>query len=280
MDENNNRPKIGLALSGGSALGIAHIGAIQSLLENEIPIDFVSGTSAGAIAAAGVAFGIPVEKLIELSKKINWTEICQFGYSKMGLVSNEPLKNILIETIGDLRIEDSKIPLAIIATDIDTGKEFVFQKGKLAEAVMASTCLPGFFVPVKFKSRNLVDGGLVENLPFVSLKEMGAQVRIGIDLDYWGTYKKAKNIFDIFSNSLRLMIQRQRNVSIDESDIVIKPHLEKFSSSDFEKVDELIKAGYEATNKLMPEIKKKIEQREFKFRDILQKIFELFCQKK
>jgi NTE family protein len=280
MDEKNDRLKIGLALSGGSALGIAHIGAIKALLENEIPIDFVSGTSAGSIAAVGVAFGIPLEKLIELSRKINWTEISQFGYSKMGLVSNEPLKNILIETIGDLRIEDSKIPLAIVATDIDTGKEFVFRKGKVVEAVMASTCLPGFFVPVKFKSRNLVDGGLVENLPFISLKEMGAQVRIGIDLDFWGTYKKAKNVFDIFSNSLKLMIQRQRNVSIDESDIIIKPHLEKFSSSDFEKVDELIKAGYETTNKLMPEIKKIIKQREFKFRDMLQKLFELFCPKK
>ena len=161
----NKYPKVGLALSGGSALGIAHIGVVKCLMENKIPIECVAGTSAGSIVAVCVAFDVPIKKMIEMSKGLNWSNLSQFGYSKMGLTSNKPVSEIMAGMVGNAKIEEAHIPLAIIATNIDTAKEVIFRHGNVAEAVMSSTCLPGFFVPVEVKGKKLVDGGLVENLP-------------------------------------------------------------------------------------------------------------------
>lgn len=251
-------PKVGLALSGGSALGISHIGAIKALSEHKIPIDCVSGTSAGAIAAVGLAFGIPSKKMVELSKNLNWSSISKFGYSRLGLNSNEPVSEIIHEMIGRARIEDALIPLAIIATNIDTGEKVILKKGSVAEAIMASTCLPGLFVPVKIKGKNLVDGGLVENLPLSPLKKMGAEVRIGIDLGHWRTYKKTRSVIDVVTNSYGILIKPQCFMTQHHAEILIEPHLERFCPSDFDKVTELMEAGYRATKLAMPEIKKQL----------------------
>lgn len=251
-------PRVGLALSGGSALGIAHIGAIKALSEHKIPIDCVSGTSAGAIAAVGLAFGIPPRKMVELSKNLSWSNVSKFGYSRLGLNSNEPVSDIIREMVGRVRIEDARIPLAIIATNIDTGERVILRKGSVAEAIMASTCLPGFFVPVKIKGKKLVDGGLVENLPLSPLKRMGAQMRIGVDLGHWRRYKKTKSVVDVITNSYSILIKPQCFMTEHEAEILIEPHLEKFSSSDFDKVSELMEAGYRAMKLAMPEIKKQL----------------------
>ncbi len=251
-------PKVGLALSGGSALGISHIGAIKALSEHKIPIDCVSGTSAGAIAAVGLAFGIPTKKMIELSRNLNWSSISKFGYSRLGLNSNEPVCDIIREMIGRARIEDAQIPLAIIATNIDTGEKVILKKGSVAEAIMASTCLPGLFIPVKIKGKKLVDGGLVENLPLSPLKKMGAEVRIGVDLGHWRTYKKTRSVIDVVTNSYGILIKPQCFMTEHKAEILIEPHLEKFSPSDFDKVNELMEAGYRAAKLAMPEIRKQL----------------------
>ena len=114
-------PKVGLALSGGSALGMAHIGVIKALRENDIPIDCIAGTSAGAIVGAALAFGISPEKMLEFSDQLSWSSLSEFAYSRAGLNSNRPLGKKMIELIGDVEIEDAPIPLAIVATDIDKG---------------------------------------------------------------------------------------------------------------------------------------------------------------
>lgn len=251
-------PKVGLALSGGSALGISHIGAIKALLEHKIPIDCVSGTSAGAIVAVGLAFGIPTKKMVELSRNLSWSNISKFGYSRFGLNSNEPVSEIIHEMIGRARIEDAQIPLAIIATNIDTGEKAVLKKGSVAEAIMASTCLPGLFVPVKIRGKKLVDGGLVENLPLSPLKKMGAEVRIGVNLGHWRTYKKTRSVIDVVTNSYGILIKPQSFMTQHQAEVLIEPHLEKFSPSDFDKIAELMEAGYRATKLAMPEIRKQL----------------------
>jgi NTE family protein len=251
-------PKVGLALSGGSALGISHIGAIKALSEHKIPIDCVSGTSAGAIAAVGVAFGVPIKKMIGISKQLSWEAVSEFGYSKFGLNSNEPVSDVIREMIGRARIEDARIPLAIVATNIDTGEKVIFRRGSVAEAVMASTCLPGLFIPVKIKGKKLVDGGLVENLPLSPLKKMGAEVRIGVDLGHWRTYPKTKNVIDVISNSYSILIKPQCMMKDQDVEVLIEPHLEKFTSSDFDKIDALMEAGYRATKLSIPDIRKQL----------------------
>jgi NTE family protein len=256
-DKKNKHPKVGLALSGGSALGIAHIGVIKCLMEHNIPIDCVAGTSAGAIAAVCVAFDVPIPKMIEMSKGLSWTNISEFGHSKMGLNSNRPMGEIIEDMVGyHAKIEDAHIPLAIIATNIDTGEEVVFHKGDVAEAVMASTCLPAFFVPVKARRRKLVDGGLVENLPLSPLKNMGAQIKIGVDLSRFRTYKKAHNIIDVITNSYSILTKPQSAIAPGQVDVLIEPHLEKFNTSDFGKVNELMEEGHRAAELMMPQIKK------------------------
>jgi NTE family protein len=249
-------PKIGLAFSGGSALGIAHIGAIKALRENKIPIDCVSGTSAGAIVATALAFGVPLEKMIKLSCRLSWSNLSEFGYSKLGLNSNGPVGEIMIELVGDKKIEDALMPLAIIATNVDTGEKIIFRKGSVAEAVRASTCLPGFFIPTEIGGKKLVDGGLVENLPLSPLQKMGADVRIGIDLGHFRTLKKTRNILDVITNSYNILIKPQEKIPAEDVEVLIEPHLEKFHSTDFEKVDELMQAGYQATKLKIPQIKK------------------------
>lgn len=251
-------PKVGVAFSGGSALGIAHVGAIKAMMENKIPIDCVSGTSAGAVAAVCVAFGIPMKKMIDLAEKLSWSEVSRFGYSKMGLSSNRPVGEIIIEMIGNARIEDAYIPLAIMATNIDTGEKVILRKGNVAEAVMASACLPGVFIPVEIKRKKLVDGGLVENLPLSPLKKMGAEIRIGVNLGHWRTLKKSHNILEVITNSYSILTSTQSASIPGQAEVLIEPHLEKFTSSDFKKADALMEEGYRAAKLMMPEIKKQL----------------------
>ncbi len=252
--------RVGLALSGGSAVGIAHVGAVRALREADVVIGSVAGTSAGAVVAACVAFEIPEERMIEVSRRLSWSNISDFGYSKLGLNSNKPVGKLIEELIGDVSIEDAPIPLAIVATNIDTGEKVVFRKGNLAEAVMASTCIPGFFVPVEIGGRRLVDGGIVENLPLPSLSQSRVDVRIGIDLGYWRTIHTAKNVLDVVTNSYAILVRNQSGGSPLASDegIVIRPHLEGFTISDFKRMDELIDIGFRATRARIPAVRRRI----------------------
>ncbi len=253
---NKNSLKIGLALSGGSAVGIAHVGAVRAIRESGIEIDRIVGTSAGAIVAVCIAFDVPEEKMIEISRKLSWSNVSEFGYSKLGLNSNRPVGDLVKKLIGRVRIEDARIPLAIVATDIDTGKKVVFRKGDVAEAIMASTCIPGYFVPVEIDGRRLVDGGIVENLPMSTLRSMKPDVSVGIDLGYWRTLQKTKTILDVITNSYSILVKSQEKPPKNDGGIVIRPHLEGFSISDFKRMDELIDIGYRATRERIPAIRR------------------------
>ena len=269
-------PKIGLALSGGSALGICHIGVIKAFRENKIPIDCVSGTSAGAIAAVCLAFGIPMKKMVDISKKVNWASISKFGYSRMGINSNHPVGEMISEIIDGAKIEDAKIPLAIMTTDVDSGEKIVLKKGSVAEAIMASTCLPGFFIPVEIKGKKLVDGGLVENLPISPLYKMKADIKIGVNLKHWRKLKKSHNVLDVIANSYSILTGAQEAFVPAQADILIEPHLEKFFTSDFKKADKLIEEGYRAAKFVMPQIKKLINDKREQQKGFFQKIADFF----
>lgn len=253
-------------MGGGSALGIAHIGVIQALEDNKIPIDCLSGTSAGAIVAACYAFGVPLKKMAEVTKKLKWTTFSRFCLSKMGIMDNSTIGEMVVDLIGrgpDVLIEDSPIPLAIVATDVSSGERVVFTKGNLAQAVMASSCIPGLFVPVEVEGRKLVDGAFVENVPIFALEELGANIEIGVSLRHFYSYLEPNNILDIFSNVINILTAKQYAL-IEKSGLglLIKPHLEKYGSSDFEKTDDLVAEGYHAATLAIPEIRSLLEDRE------------------
>jgi len=247
-------PKIGLALSGGAALGIAHIGALQALADQNIPIHCVAGTSAGAVMAAGFAFGLTPNQMAERSKNLSWFKLSNFSYSRMGLITTQKVGQMIREILDDVNIEDAKIPLRIVATNIENGEAIIFKKGNLAEAIMASICIPGLFVPTEYEGKQLVDGGLVKNLPLSLLDDMGAELKIGVNLARWRKYRKPSNLLDVMLSAQDILTHKQTNKDALLANVIIEPHLEQFTASDFKKTAELINEGYRATVLVMPKI--------------------------
>ena len=240
--------KLGLALGGGAALGAAHVGVLKALEELNIKPEFISGTSIGAFVAAHYAFGTPVNKIEEIALNLNWLDVGGFKLSKMGLLSNERLGKKVLEQIGKVSIEESNIPLAMIATDISRGEKFVLKEGPLYKAVMASTCLPGIFVPVDWDDMMLVDGVLCENVPVSPLRGMGAKDIIGVDLTTNRDYKRPEDIVDVLSNTfdigLNNMIKEQME---DKKTTWIQPKLTAYNKADTRQTKRLIEEGYNAT---------------------------------
>ena len=172
--------KIGLALGGGAVLGAAHVGVLRALEEFDISINCVAGTSIGAFISAFFAFNKHWTEIKEITLDLNWLDISALSLSKMGLLSNEKLGKLITEHIGDVNFAKADIPIAMISTDISNGEKIILKEGKVADAVMASTCIPGIFIPLEIGNKLLVDGGIVENVPITPLKEMGADFVIGV----------------------------------------------------------------------------------------------------
>ena len=239
--------KLGLALGGGAALGAAHVGVLKALEELNIKPEFISGTSIGAFVAAHYAFGTPVNKIEEIALNLNWLDVGGFKLSKMGLLSNERLGKKVLDQIGKVTIEESNIPLAMIATDISRGEKFVLKEGPLYKAIMASTCLPGIFVPVDWDDMMLVDGVLCENVPVSPLRGMGAKDVIGVDLTTNRDYKRPEDIVDVLSNTfdigLNNMIKEQME---DKKTTWIQPKLTAYNKADTRQTKRLIEEGYNA----------------------------------
>ena len=235
----------GLALGGGAVLGAAHVGTVRAIEELNIRIHYIAGTSIGAFVAAFYAFGKNWKELEKIASVMNWLDITGISLSRYGLLSNEKLGDMVIEQIGDKNIEDSEIPLAMVATDITTGEKVILKKGSVAQAVRASTCIPGIFMPVEIDGQMLVDGGVVENVPVNTVKEMGAEYVIGVDLNAKYSYEKPDNILDVILNSFNFLMLQSDKLQTDNADLLIKPDLSSFNRSDTDQVDELMKKGYE-----------------------------------
>lgn len=239
--------KLGVAFGGGAAYGAAHIGVLKAFQELNINPEFVSGTSIGAFVAAHYAFGTPVDELEGIGMELDWLDITGFKISKMGLLSNEKLGKNIVDQLGKVTIEESKLPLCVISTNICTGKKVVLKEGPLHKAVMASSCLPGVFVPVEWDDMLLVDGVLCENVPVSPLRDLGAEDVIAVDLTTNRKYKCPEDIIDVMMNTfdigLNNMIQGQLD---DERTVLIQPELSAYNMADTRKAKTLIQEGYNA----------------------------------
>jgi NTE family protein len=254
--------KLGIALSGGSALGCVHIGVLQALRDNDIAIDCISGTSAGAAVAACYAFNVPMENVAKLARGLSWYKMSKLAYSPLGLANGKTIGDFMDQLVGkDARIEDAKIPLAIVATDLETGDKVVFRTGSVAKAVMASSCMPGLFAPVAHDGALLVDGGLVENLPIAELASLGADATIGVNLARWRNFPHPKSVIGVMVNAMDIMVHQQSIMHGEKADVVIEPHLETYTSSDWEKTDSLVNEGYREATKAIPTIRTLIAPR-------------------
>jgi NTE family protein len=253
--ESGENKKIGLALGGGSVLGAAHVGVLKALEEFDINISFVAGTSIGAFIGALIAFGKDSEYIEEIVKNLNWLDISSVSLSQYGLLSNKKLGNVINECIGKTDIISAEIPLAIVATDISSGQKVVLKDEDVASAVMASTCIPGIFVPVEINDKLLVDGGIVENVPVSVIKDMGADLIIGVDLKSKLRLSRPRNIIEVLLRSFDFTLQAATRLQIEKADILIAPDLSNFNTFNVKQVPDLIEKGYDETIKILKELR-------------------------
>ncbi|HEY9119499.1 MULTISPECIES: patatin-like phospholipase family protein [Marinobacter] len=245
MKLNPFNTRIGLALGGGAAKGIAHIGVLKAFEEEQIRIHCISGTSVGALVASYHAFGRPAESILSICSTLNLSKIINFTLERGGLFSTNAIREMIHRDLGDCRIEDALIPLAICATDIETGEQLIFREGNLADAVCASMAVPGLFVPVEIGDRTLVDGGLVENVPISPLAKMGAGITVAIDLSHVSRYPKPQDTFDVISNAINIGIDFNTRKQLKNADIVVPLDLSSYSlTNNADRVDELYLEGY------------------------------------
>ena len=248
---NKKKKKIGLALGGGAALGAAHIGVLKAIDEFDIPIHYVAGTSIGAFVGAFHAFGKTWQEIESFARDLDWFDVSRISLSRYGLLSNEKMKSLFHEILGEVTFEDAEIPLAMIAVDISTGEKVVLKSGDIANSVMASTCIPGIFIPVKIGDKFLVDGGIMENVPVITIREMGAEKIIGVDLNTRHAYKKPGNIIDVLINTFNISIENFTRLQTKDANILIAPDLSDFNLIETDQVDGLIQAGYAEARKVL-----------------------------
>jgi NTE family protein len=253
-----NRKKVGLALSGGAARGFAHLGVVKVLAEHQIPIDYIAGTSAGSIVGAAIACALNVEQIVEIGKKMSWFKVSGIPYSVKGLLSNAPMGELLRKHLPFENIEDLPIPFAAVACALETGEEVVFDKGDLPTAIRASCAIPGVFVPVEHEGKHLIDGGVVSLVPAKTVKKMGAEVVIAIDVNAAGaTYWTSPTTFlGVLFQSAMLLLRTAGKAQHYRADVVVIPQIAHLRPDEIGKMEEFIKLGEEAAREKIDEIKK------------------------
>jgi len=255
--ENARLPKggISLALGGGAVLGAAHIGVLKALDEYAISINRISGTSIGAMIAALYAFGKSPEEIEQNVVELEWLDVTSFTLSKYGILSNDDLGMQVSNLLGKVDIAEARTPLYLMATDLTHGAKVVLSKGDVSQAVMASSCIPGIFVPVEIDGQLLVDGGLLENVPVSPLREAGAGFIVGVDLSAGRHYQRPQDIIDVFANAIDIAIDNVTRSQTSEADLIIAPELSAYSRRDMSRIPELIEVGYQSTRQLLDKLK-------------------------
>ncbi len=272
----NFRKKVGLALSGGAARGLAHIGVIDVLEREGIPIDMIAGTSAGAMVGAVYASCRDSEIIKKHALSIDWKKLASLldlSFLKSGLFKGKKIEKLLADYIGgNINFADLKIPFACVATDIDTGEEVVINTGPVPEALRATISVPGIFTVARRGDRYLVDGGLTTPVPVDIVKQMGADFVIAVNVNPPVTGRSSKadkkqvktrkepNIFHVMMQSIYITTYVVARNSLANADIVIEPDLKHIGAGEFQKASEAILIGQQAATDAIPEIKKKLKE--------------------
>jgi len=249
------RPKIGVALGGGFARGIAHIGVLRILEEYEIPIDFIAGTSVGALIAATYASGTSLEEMERQGGETHFRDFGRWKLSRMGMASNEPLEDFLHKFTPAKTFEEMKIPLSIVATDLVQGESVYFTSGEIGPALRASCAYPGLFLPVDHKGRVLVDGFLTETVPAPAVRRLGADVVISVHLEPGLIESGPRNTIEIISRSFSIIQMAATQPWRSATDVLIEPDVHHVLWDEFAKTPQLVAAGEASTRAALPEIR-------------------------
>ena len=250
-------PKIGLALGGGFARGMAHVGILKVLEEEGIPISYIAGTSVGAVIGAGYCSGISARELAEVAALVRFKDFARWTLSRYGFASNERMVGFLNKVLKCRTFEELKTPLAVVATDFATGDAVVFRTGPLVDAVRASCAYPGMFLPVRVGNRLLIDGMLGHVVPSIPLREMGADRVIGVYLSaHWVNMNGPRHVFDVIGQCFSIAQQKMGSLWRVATDLVLEPDVKGFSYDGFDRTNELIRVGESVAREALPLIRK------------------------
>ena len=259
----SRRPTIGIALSGGAARGIAHVGVLRALAENGVPIDCVAGTSAGSLVGGAWASGLPVDQIEDFGRSIRWRDVGRMTVSRLGVQSNERLEHYLRERLPITRFEDLPIPFAAVATELASGAPVIMRDhGDVPFAIRASCTIPGWYVPViDEQGRHLVDGGLVAVIPASIARSLGADIVIAVDVnaDGAGFLGPTSSVVGVLLQSMLVVQKTASHHQVSMSDYVIRPKVGHIRWDEMGRAEELITAGYQAGLEAAPEILELIE---------------------
>lgn len=260
---NKKRKKVGLALGSGGAKGYAHLGVLNALEKNNIPIDYISGASAGAIVGALYSLYKDTNKVKEILTDFNKVRSLIDVSFRGGIFKGRKLINFFEDIFQGKKIQDLDIPLCVVATDYATGQEVRFRKGNIALAVRASMAIPFIFELVDCEKKELADGGLSSPVPIKALREMGADVVIGVRVEDKINQHEKKNIYSMTQRALTILQHNLSNYETEDCDILIDPYFEGYGILGFHKViqgkiPEAIEEGERAANEKIFQIKKVI----------------------
>ena len=239
--------KTGLVLSGGGARGICHLGVIKALEEFGVTIDFISGTSSGAITGALYSYGYKPAEIVNMIASTSFARSLRFAWAWTGLLSLEGLKELFLKFIPENSFEALKIPIVVAATDIKKGKIEYFTKGELIPAILASSCVPAMFNPVLLNGGLYVDGGILDNLPVKAIQDK-CDFIIGSHCNFIRSEVDLKNFRAVIERSLLMAISGNTTVSKTLCNILIEPpEVGKYSGFDLGKATEIFDIGYHYT---------------------------------
>lgn len=257
-EEPRERPKVGLALSGGFARGIAHLGVLRVLEEARIPIDCISGTSVGALIGAAYCAGASVDQMERVAWNTHFNDFGRWTPSWLGLATNRRMEAYLAKLTGAQRFEDLKKPFSIAATDLTEGVAVYYTKGPILPPLRGSCAYPGLFVPIEYEGRTLVDGFLAAPVPVEGTFLLGADVVIAVYLEA-GSVTHPRTVTDVISRSFTI-IQRHADIAWrQQADVIIEPDVKPFVWDDFSRTGDMIAAGSAAALRAIPQIRAAIE---------------------
>lgn len=256
-EEPRRIPVIGLALGGGFARGIAHVGVLKVLEEEGIPIRIVTGTSVGALIGASYCSGLSAADLEEVAHSVRFTTFARWTLSRFGFASNDRMVTFLTRTLKVRTFEELRIPLGVTATDFNSGEGVVFHSGGIIDPVRASCAYPGMFLPVNIRGRWLVDGMLSHPVPTRPLREMGADRVLAVHLrGQWSRNGAPRHLFDVIGQSFAIAQDMMSSQWKGAADLVIEPDVAGFAYDEFKRADDLIRVGEVAMRKALPEVRK------------------------
>jgi NTE family protein len=251
-------PRVALALGGGAARGFAHIGVIEVLEENGIHPDIVTGTSAGSFVAAMYAAGRSGKELEAIALNLDESRLTDWAFPGRGMIRGTALADYVREQVGNRSFDQMKIPLGIVATDLDSGKPILFRRGDIGTAVRASSAVPAVFTPVRIGTHEYVDGGLTSPVPVRSARDMGADVIIAVDISQLPDGGDTGDALHMLLQTFSIMSRSINELELKEAEIVLHPKLTGVAGTDFTLRKKNIEAGRVAALAALPAIKAKV----------------------